>query len=151
MESGKQGRGCVGPGPACEYTCMHARSMCKHVVCASTHIYVQTCVLMFTHMRDACARECAWSRVCCLLHAWCPHVFAYVSACVCAVTGPLHGSVVFTCMEVCALHMSCVVMHVHTHKHAQVHAHTHAHTHMYTCTHVWTSGRAARGLDVPPV
>lgn len=50
MESGKQGRGCAGPGPACEYTCMYARSMCKHVVCASTHIYVQTRVLMFTHM-----------------------------------------------------------------------------------------------------
>lgn len=127
--------------------CVHPHtSMCRHACSCSP-----TCVLMFTHMRDAYARKCAWSRVCCLLHVWCPHVFAYVSACVCAVTVPLHGSVVFTCMEVCALHMSCVVVHAHTHTSMHTCMHTHTHTHMYTCTHVWTSGRAARGLDVPPV
>lgn len=91
MEAGKQGRGCAGPGPACEHTCVCARSMCKHVACAPTHIYVQTRVLVFTHMCDACARESAWSRVCR------PYAFACVNACLCSLT-------VFLCMGVWSLH-----------------------------------------------
>lgn len=60
MEAGKQGRGCAGPSPACEHT--------EHVACASTHIYVSTRVC------GARARECAWTRACCLLHVCVVHM-----------------------------------------------------------------------------
>ena len=145
MEAGKQGRGCAGPALRV------STRACVHIACASmwrVHPHTSMC-------RHACScpPTCVvhvHASVHGLVHVACCMCVLSICACICeciyvsCLCVPLHGSVFFTCMEVYALHMSCVVgacTHTQACTHMCAHMHTHACAH--TCTHTYVCGPQA--------